>query len=287
MQLKVSHFCVYILLFMLPSVIIGQTEYERIIITDSWEMPSFIHINTEETDVYANLSHRQYQHPFQNVYQSTFHLKYSAKQLDISTKFNSEHEGAFIRKNRLYGSLGTRVQLNETFTAGAGLSFGFQSLAYDSQTDALSAGSTKPDGSIGLGVFSNRLVLYTSLNHIFQNSLQPADIELQLKRYINLYISVKTVETEHYNNRFFYYQQILTNQKNLWWCGFDNTFYKRFSLGGGISNRKAFIIRTGISIMHETDFPVMLVFAYEDNYSKGNGYVLPSFHLGGILHFSR
>lgn len=114
-------------------------------------------------------------------------------------QFINNREGAFIRRNRVYGRYAWYQQLNKNTALSAGVSLGTVNYAFQNSQGGVGGSDFVPDGNLGVEISFKNLKLGASYQQFFNSSIRPVDETIPLKQYYNLYGNYQFIITEGFN----------------------------------------------------------------------------------------
>lgn len=133
-----------------------------------------------------------------SFFSTAFRLKSKNTSFNVvGIYFNTDKEGALIRRNRGYGSYARHQQLNDNWALSAGLSLGFYNFGVKSNPVSGGLSGFGFDGNGGIWLYSNKTKFGVSVNQFSNTKVQPLDeIRVLARHYIATLEQTFTVKDE-------------------------------------------------------------------------------------------
>ena len=108
---------------------------------------------------------------------------------NIAAKLQSEQEGEYIVRNRVYAGYGWHRNIFKEYWLGAGVYMGMAGYAYQGGSAYTQGSDWAPDGDVGIVFYRpQKLTLAFSTNQAFNSIVRPKDLEFRWTRYYTGYV---------------------------------------------------------------------------------------------------
>lgn len=184
---------VFLMLLSVSSIVKGQNGT---LLPDSYDQffQNYYLINPANVDtsqIILNMGHKSQLGVFRGVRQTYFDANFRIQSNSLNYKhycgiqlFNNS-EGDYFNKNRVYARYSFDIRLSESYYLSAGTSIGMVNYAFKATQSSAGGSDLTYDGSLGLWLVGSHLKAGSSIQQIFQRTLQPIGQEFVLTRQYN------------------------------------------------------------------------------------------------------